>query len=69
MIDVATTPHVDVMNRLGAVAVGVTQEGAVVAWCVLGALAGFTVVLIAGVDPCPPELIHPISRGCDEPHM
>ncbi len=54
------------VDRLGAVAVRVEQEGAVVAGGVLRPLARFAVALVAGVDTRLPEGIHVVAGPSDE---
>jgi hypothetical protein len=54
------------MHRLGAVAVGVEQERAVVVVPVLGTGPGRAVVAVAGGGPDAPELVDVLARGRDE---
>src|SRR3954468_16094611 len=54
------------VDRLGAVAVRVEQEAAVVVRAVLGARAGRAVVLVARVDAALPERAHRLLRGGPE---
>lgn len=66
VIDPAPWSHGIVPYRLGAVAIEVAEEGAVIPGRVLGALARRPIVLIAGAGSSPPELIDPLPRWCDE---
>jgi hypothetical protein len=57
VIDDAVRPEGVVVDRLGAVSVGVEQEAAVVVAAVLGANPGPPVVAVAGLRPRSPELV------------
>jgi hypothetical protein len=54
------------VHRLGAVAVGVEQEAAVVVGAVLRARPGLAVGRVAGLDGRLPALVDALLRGCDE---
>jgi hypothetical protein len=66
VIDVAALAQRAVVDRLGAVAVRVEQEGAVVVVAVLGTQPGRPVVAVAGLRARPPEGIDVLARGRDE---
>jgi hypothetical protein len=62
VVDQVALAHEVVVDGLGAVAVGVEQEAAVVVGAVLGARAGLAVVAVAGVDAGLPERVHVLAR-------
>ena len=62
MVDQVAVGDEVVVDRLGAVAVGVEQEAAVVVVAVLGAQAGLAVVAVAGVDAGLPERVDVLAR-------
>ena len=66
VVDRATLPQRPVVHGLGAVAVRVEQEGAVVVLPVLRTRAGRAVFAVSGLGPHAPELVDVGTRGCHE---
>ena len=62
MVDQVAVGDEVVVDRLGAVAVGVEQEAAVVVGAVLGPQAGLAVVAVARVDARLPERVDVLAR-------
>jgi hypothetical protein len=66
MVDVARRPDLAVVDRLGAVAVGVEEKAAVVVLAVLGPRPGCAVVAVAGLRPGAPEGVDELAGARDE---
>jgi hypothetical protein len=69
VVDQSAAARIVVIDRLGAVAVGVEEECAVVRRRVFGARAGLAIALVAGGSSDAPELVDECARRRDEPDM